>query len=176
MRAIGASAITFFARRRSLVEKFYREFAPQVVPFILYGSGDFHYLSALWLRRLNEPVVLVSFDESIRIGTFARRNGAVAAGSIARLSTRTSSTSPFGAAEISSAGGRCNIFANRRAERAGRLEVHPWADHRPVERSTTSRCGLAARIGEIISKLFVCPSPRNRNRLCHDRSRLSSGR
>ena len=45
-----------------LVEKFYSEFASQVAPFILYGSGDFHYLSALWVRRLNEPVVLISFD------------------------------------------------------------------------------------------------------------------
>jgi len=45
-----------------LVEKFYRELLSRIEPFTLYGSGDFHYLSALWLRRLTQPVVLVSFD------------------------------------------------------------------------------------------------------------------
>src|SRR5207244_924647 len=31
-------------------------------PFLLYGSGDFHYLTALRLRRVGGPIVLVSFD------------------------------------------------------------------------------------------------------------------
>jgi len=30
--------------------------------FTLFGSGDFHHLSALWLRRIREPFTLISFD------------------------------------------------------------------------------------------------------------------
>ena len=44
------------------VENFYREIEPQLAPFLLYGSGDFHYLTALWLRRVREPVTVISFD------------------------------------------------------------------------------------------------------------------
>src|SRR5437762_10626730 len=51
-----------FSAPPPLVEKFYGEFTSRLVPFILYGSGDFHYLSALCLRRLSGPVILLSFD------------------------------------------------------------------------------------------------------------------
>lgn len=45
-----------------LVEAFFAEVRDRLPPFILYGSGDFHYLTALWLRRQMEPFTLVSFD------------------------------------------------------------------------------------------------------------------
>ena len=45
-----------------MVEQFYREIEPQLAKFILYGSGDFHHLTGLWLRSTREPVTLVSFD------------------------------------------------------------------------------------------------------------------
>lgn len=44
------------------VEDFYSEVTPHLRPFVLYGSGDFHYLSALWTRRIQEPFLLLSFD------------------------------------------------------------------------------------------------------------------
>ena len=48
------------------VEEFRAEVAPRIAEadFLLYGSGDFHHLSALWLRRHAEagPITLVSFD------------------------------------------------------------------------------------------------------------------
>ena len=44
--------------RRSFIARWRTELAP----FVLYGSGDFHHLTALWLRRLTQAVVLVSFD------------------------------------------------------------------------------------------------------------------
>jgi arginase family enzyme len=121
-----------FSAPPSLVEKFYREFAQQVVPFILYGSGDFHYLSALWLRRLNEPVVLVSFDNhpdwDIRPpkwGCGGWINRALELAHVQHIAI-------WGCGNF-----ECwwphNIFANRSAERAGRLEVHPWADQRSLK-------------------------------------------
>ncbi|HET9418934.1 MAG TPA: hypothetical protein VFO30_06300, partial [Chthoniobacterales bacterium] len=51
-----------FSAPRRLVEEFYAEIKDQVAPFLIYGSGDFHYLTALWLRRVRPRVVLVSFD------------------------------------------------------------------------------------------------------------------
>src|SRR5437867_937808 len=45
-----------------LVEEFYEQVKPQLGAFTLYGSGDFHHLTALWLRQLSEPFTLVSFD------------------------------------------------------------------------------------------------------------------
>ncbi|MBV8900568.1 MAG: hypothetical protein JOY92_10720 [Verrucomicrobia bacterium] len=44
------------------IEAFWAETSASVAPFTLYGSGDYHHLSALWLRQLSEPFTLVSFD------------------------------------------------------------------------------------------------------------------
>jgi len=121
-----------FSAPPSLVEEFYREFGQKLTPFILYGSGDFHYLSALWLRRLNEPVVLVSFDNhpdwDIRppkwgCGGWINRSLELA---------HVQHIAIWGCGNF-----ECwwphNIFANRAGEREGRLEVHPWADDRPMK-------------------------------------------
>ncbi|MCC6915726.1 hypothetical protein [Nitrosomonas sp.] len=51
-----------FSARTDEIEDFYSEIMPYLRPFILYGSGDFHHLSALWIRRIQEPFVLLSFD------------------------------------------------------------------------------------------------------------------
>ena len=41
---------------------FYDEIRLQLPSFLLYGSGDFHHLTALWLRGIKEPFTLISFD------------------------------------------------------------------------------------------------------------------
>ena len=49
-----------FSAPPRLVERFFRERKSDLaMPFLLYGSGDFHYLTALRLRSVAEPVVLV---------------------------------------------------------------------------------------------------------------------
>ncbi len=53
------------------VEAFYRHVEDRLAPFVLYGSGDFHYLTALLLRRVARPVTLVSFDNHPRLGPAA---------------------------------------------------------------------------------------------------------
>jgi len=115
-----------------VVEKFYREFEPQLAPFTLYGSGDYHYLSALWLRRRNEPLVLVSFDNhpdwAITPPKWACGGWINRALDLPHMQH----VAIWGCGNF-----ECwwphNIFANRKAQRAGRLEVHPWADDRPVK-------------------------------------------
>jgi len=129
-RAWGAQ-LRFSAPPR-LVEEFYGEFTSRLAPFTLYGSGDFHYLSALWLRRVGEPVVLVSFDNhpdwDIRppkwgCGGWINRTLELA---------HVQHIAIWGCGNF-----ECwwphNIFANRNAEREGRLEIHPWADDRPMK-------------------------------------------
>jgi hypothetical protein len=122
-----------FSAPPRLIERFYREHETNLgVPFLLYGSGDYHYLTALRLRRIASPIVLVSFDNhpdwDIRppkwtCGDLVNR---------ALELPHIKHVAVWGCGNF-----ECwwphQIFGNRRAERAGRLEVHPWADDRPVK-------------------------------------------
>jgi hypothetical protein len=121
-----------FSAPARLVEEFYQKFSERVSPFLLYGSGDFHYLSALWLRRVTQQFVLVSFDNhpdwDIRPPKWA------CGGWINRaLELRqVQHVAIWGCGNF-----ECwwphNIFANRWAQTEGRLEVYPWADDRPTK-------------------------------------------
>jgi arginase family enzyme len=122
-----------FSAPPRLIEAFYREHETDLAaPFLLYGSGDFHHLTALRLRRIAEPVVLVSFDNhpdwDVRPPKWAC--GAWVNRALERPHVRSASVWGCGNFE-------CwwphQIFGNRRAERAGILEVHPWADDRPLK-------------------------------------------
>jgi hypothetical protein len=125
------------------VEKFYREVERQLAPFVLYGSGDFHHLSALWLRRLEQEAIVVSFDNhpdwDIRpprwcCGSWVNR--ALELPCVKKVSV-------WGCGNFECWWPR-QIFGNRRAEREGRLEVHPWADERPA--SARERRGAIVRL------------------------------
>jgi hypothetical protein len=122
-----------FSAPPRLVTEFYREQEPNLAaPFLLYGSGDFHYLTALRLRPIAEPLVLVSFDNHPdwdvrppRWGCGGWVNRALELPHVRRVSV-------WGCGNF-----ECwwphQVFGNRRAERAGILEVHPWADDQPVK-------------------------------------------
>jgi arginase family enzyme len=122
-----------FSAPPRLIEAFYREHeADLAAPFLLYGSGDFHHLTALRLRRIDEPVVLVSFDNhpdwDVRPPKWAC--GAWVNRALELSQVRRASVWGCGNFE-------CwwphQIFGNRRAERSGILEVHPWADNRSLK-------------------------------------------
>jgi hypothetical protein len=129
-RAWGPS-LRFSAPPR-LVDKFYREYQSRLAPFLLYGSGDFHHLTALWLRRLEQPVVVVSFDNhpdwDVRPPRWCCGGWVNRALELPHVQW----VSVWGCGNF-----ECwwpqQIFGNRRAERAGTLEVHPWADERPLK-------------------------------------------
>lgn len=119
-----------FSTSPRAVEQFYRAIQPHLSKFILYGSGDFHHLTALWLRRTHEPITLVSFDNhpdwDIRpprwcCGGWVNR---------ALELPHVRQVAIWGCGNF-----ECwwphQIFGNRKAERAGTLTVHPWADDRP---------------------------------------------
>lgn len=105
---------------------------PRVTRFLLYGSGDYHHLSALWLRRLvgAEPTLtLVSFDNhpdwDIRPPAWccgAWINRALELPNVRRVSI-------WGLGNFETWGWH-RLTGNRRDVRRGRLEVHAWADDR----------------------------------------------
>ncbi|MFN2541297.1 MAG: hypothetical protein ABR514_03895 [Chthoniobacterales bacterium] len=121
-----------FSAPPRVVEEFFQEHETQLASFVLYGSGDLHYLTALWLRRVGDPLTVVSFDNhpdwDIRPPKWACGgwvNRALELPQVERVSV-------WGCGNF-----ECwwphNIFGNRRAERSGKLEVHPWADDRPMQ-------------------------------------------
>ncbi len=118
-----------FSAPRRQIEDFHRSFGTRVSPFLVFGSGDFHHLTALWLRRLARLTTVISFDNhpdwDIKppqwcCGSWVNR--ALDLPNVQRVSI-------WGCGNF-----ECwwpwQIFGNRRAERSGRLEVHPWADDR----------------------------------------------
>jgi hypothetical protein len=125
-----------------IIEGFYRETHKELTPFLLYGSGDFHHLTALWLRHVAEPFVLVSFDNHPDWDVRPPRWGCGGWVNRALELPQVKKVSIWGCGNF-----ECwwpgQIFGNRRAERAGRLEVHPWADGRP--RSGQNRRGAILR-------------------------------
>ena len=117
-----------FSAPARLIEEFYRQ--AQREPFVLCGSGDFHHLTALWVRQVAEPFVLVSFDNHPDWDVRPPRWGCGGWVNRALELPRVKKISVWGCGSF-----ECwwpwQIFGNRRAERDGRLEVHPWADGRP---------------------------------------------
>jgi arginase family enzyme len=122
-----------FSAPPRLIEQFYEEREKDLAtPFLLYGSGDFHHLTAVRLRTIAEPIVLVSFDNhpdwDVRPPKWACGgwvNRALELPNVRRASV-------WGCGNF-----ECwwphQIFGNRRAERTGIVEVHPWADDRPLK-------------------------------------------
>jgi arginase family enzyme len=129
-----------FSAPSRLIDEFCRQ-APKE-PFVLFGSGDFHHLTALWGRRVAEPFVLVSFDNHPDWDVRPPRWGCGGWVNRALELPRVEKICVWGCGNF-----ECwwpwQIFGNRRAEREGRLEVHPWADDRPL--SDQARRGAILR-------------------------------
>jgi len=117
-----------------IIETFYREIGEKLTPFTLFGSGDFHHLTALWVRQFDQPFVLISFDNHPDwdtrpphwcCGTWMNR---------ALESPLLNRAAIWGCANFE-LNPPHRWFANHAALRSGRLEVWPWID----------RFGLSAR-------------------------------
>lgn len=124
------------------IERFDREIGDVLPPFLIYGSGDFHHLTALWIRRHPELRTIVSFDNH---PDWDRRPPRWACGGWVNRALElphVEKVSVWGCGNF-----ECwwpmRIFGNERAEREGRLEVHPWADERSA--SEQNRRGAIRR-------------------------------
>ncbi len=122
----------------ALLEAFYETVQPSLGAFNLYGSGDFHHLSALWLRNVSGPVTLVSFDNhpdwDVRPpswGCGGWINRALELPQVARASV-------WGCGNFEM-NWPLRLFGNQDALRSGRLEVHPWRER--IGRSARRRWG-----------------------------------
>jgi arginase family enzyme len=51
-----------YVARPTEIETFYQQCVTSLPPFILYGSGDFHHLAGLFVRRFTQPLTVISFD------------------------------------------------------------------------------------------------------------------
>ena len=122
-----------FSAPPRLVVEFYHDHETHLAwPFLLYGSGDFHYLTALRLRCVARPIVLVSFDNHPDWDVRPPKWGCGGWVNRALELPHVRQVSVWGCGNF-----ECwwphKIFGNRHAERAGTLEVHPWADDRPIK-------------------------------------------
>lgn len=124
-----------FSAPPRLIGKFFEEVKSQLPMFLLYGSGDFHHLSGLWIRKVKEPVTLISFDNHPDWDVRPPKWGCGAWVNRALELSHIQKVSVWGCGNFECWWPR-QIFGNRRAEREGRLEVHPWADDRkPADQS-----------------------------------------
>jgi len=119
-------ALRFSATRGGIAD-FYRFTEGSGAQFTLFGSGDYHHLSALWLRRYSKPLTLVSFDNhpdwDIRpprwcCGTWINR-------ALELPQVRRAVVWGCGNFELDRPN---SFFANHRALRSGRLQVWPWIE------------------------------------------------
>ncbi len=116
-----------FSAPRAEMEKFYDEVRPRLAPFTLFGSGEFHHLTALWLRQFSEPLVLVSFDNHPDWDVRPPHWGCGGWINRALELTHVQSASVWGCGNFEFEWPH-RWFANRRAIAAGKLTAHIWRE------------------------------------------------
>jgi len=145
-----------FSAPRRLIEEFYEDVGRKLPRYLLYGSGDFHHLSALWLRRITEPFILISFDNHPDWAVTPPKWACGAWLNRALELPEVQKVSVWGCGNF-----ECwwphQIFGNRRAEREGRLDVHPWADQRTAadqqRRGAILRSNWQQRFEEFVAEI-----------------------
>lgn len=100
---------------------------PDLEPFILTGSGDFHHLTALWLREAEEPFVLFAFDNHPDWDIRPPRWSCGGWINRALENPHLQRVVVWGCGNFELRF-PSRMFANRAALRSGRLEVRPWAE------------------------------------------------
>jgi hypothetical protein len=118
--------LRYFAPPR-IVEAFAREIADDPAPFTLYGSGDFHYIAGLLLRRVDRPVHLVSFDNHPDWDVRPPRWACGGWINLALAMPHVTGASVWGCGNFE-LNWPSRLFANHAALRSGRLRVYPWAE------------------------------------------------
>lgn len=136
-----------FAPRR-VMETFIHGVVPHLPSFVLYGSGDFHHLTAAFLRKVHSPTFnLISFDNhpdwDIRPPHWACGGWMSAALELPNL--RRAIVWGCGNFELN---WPARLFGNRR------VEVHGWAERYPRSRfDTVTRNNWRTRFGEFTETL-----------------------
>lgn len=149
-----------YCSTRIMLDEFYLHIRPIQTDFILFGSGDFHHLTSLFIRRIDTPFILVSFDNHPDWDT---RHPKRACGSWINRALElphVSSISIWGCGNF-----ECwpphERYGNQLAVQNGQLTVHPWAHMRSI----VDRCRKGAIQPNTWRKDFTrfCESLQNSN-------------
>lgn len=112
------------------MEGFFSEVEGHLPPFVLYGSGDFHHLSALWQRRVREPFRLVCFDNHPDWDVRPPRWSCGGWMNRALEHPLLLDASVWGCGNFE-VRRPWRVFATHRALAQGRLRVYPWTERNP---------------------------------------------
>ena len=112
------------------IEEFDSEIVKSLPRFVLYGSGDFHHLSGVLVRRAPGPLTLVSFDNH---PDWDRRPPRWACGgwvdrALELPNVQRVSVWGCGNFELSAPS---RWFGNQAALRSGRLQLYAWTERQP---------------------------------------------
>jgi arginase family enzyme len=119
-----------YLTRTTDIEAFAAEIATSLPPFVLYGSGDFHHLTAVLVSRAQGPLTIVCFDNH---PDWDRRPPRWACGGWVNRALElphVQRVSVWGCGNFELAF-PSRLFGNRSALRSGQLEVHAWAERQP---------------------------------------------
>src|ERR1700691_3881524 len=123
-----ARALRFITSARQ-IDAFAARHTAEFRPFTLFGSGDFHHLSAVWTRQFQEPFTLLSFDNHPDWDIRPPRWSCGAWINRVLENPRVESVSVWGCGNF-----ECNFpwrfLGNRRAAKTHRLLVYPWRQKR----------------------------------------------
>jgi arginase family enzyme len=115
-----------FITSASKIETFARRHAAQFRSYTLFGSGDFHHLSAVWTRQFTEPFHILSFDNHPDWDIRPPRWSCGAWVNRALENPRVQTVNIWGCGNF-----ECNLpgrlLGNRSVAQEGRLLVQPWA-------------------------------------------------
>lgn len=119
-----AKALRFISSPKR-IEAFAGKHAAAMRPFTLFGSGDFHHLSALWTRQFKDSFLLLSFDNHPDWVTSGPKWSCGAWINRALENPRVRGVSIWGCGND-----ECDASERRKGNRAaaegGKLAVHPW--------------------------------------------------
>lgn len=120
-----------FVTSANRIDHFATKYGARFRPFTLFGSGDFHHLTAIWTRQFHRPFTILSFDNhpdwDIRppfwsCGAWVNR---------ALEYPMVEGVAIWGCGNF-----ECTfpsrLLGNLRAVKAGRLQVAPWAREKVV--------------------------------------------
>ena len=118
-----AKALRFIASPPR-IEAFATKYGDRFQPFTLTGSGDFHHLSAVWIRQFLEPFLLIAFDNHPDWVTSGPKWSCGAWVNRVLEHEQVRGISIWGCGSTDCEGRQ--IQRGRRALESGKLAVHPW--------------------------------------------------
>ena len=114
-----------FITSKEKIDAFAARHAAAFRPFTLFGSGDFHHLSAVWMRQFREPFTILAFDNHPDWDIRPPRWSCGAWINRALENPLVEDIGIWGCGNFECAW-PWRLLGNRRAAKTSRLLVYPW--------------------------------------------------